>query len=106
MSDLDLGDYESDAAPAEATVDIVADMLTRARHEAILPKPKIKEMIEAVTFARAELEDREMRMVRCGFRRDFDKTAMRRAMTLAAVVNFLLLCEAKAAAVKRALGET
>lgn len=98
----DLGEFE-DAVDAAPTVADLADVFTQAKADATLPKPTIEEMILEVTAARGAIEDRQFRALVCGFQAAPDKGAMRAAAVLAAAVNFLLLIEAKQAAVKRVL---
>jgi hypothetical protein len=115
-ADLDLGDYEDDIAPPAGdpaatsgdaadvvAADPLAELFAKAQAAAMAPKPTIKEMINVVSIVASEIEDAQLRLM---ITRASDKPHppyMRRAATLIAARNFLLLIEANRAAVKKVL---
>ena len=69
----------------------------------MLPKATIADMIEAATLARYELEEAQERLLIVGTRTEPYMPYMRRAAILGATANFLMLIEAKKAAVAQVL---
>jgi hypothetical protein len=105
----DLGKFEDDTAAIEVTledglnVEELADAFSKARLEAMSPKPTIKEMIEAVAIQSYEIEGGQERLMLGGVRSEPYKPYMRRAAVLTAALNLLSLIEANKDAVKRVL---
>lgn len=111
MTDADdLGHFEDDTpatdqtvSVADAPVDTIATAFEAAQHAAMTPKPQLKEMIEAVSIAAADLEGGQRRLLLTGARAEPYAPYMRRAAALVATRNFLLLIQTKQDAVKRVL---
>lgn len=102
MSDapeIDLDDYVD--LPTAASL---SDLFLQAKIAAMVPKPTLRDMIEAASVARYDLEDAQQRLLATGARSETYQPYMRRAAILGAAANFLELVDKNQDAVRKALG--
>lgn len=97
--DTDLADFVDPPTAGDLT-----DVMTAAKLAAMLPKPTLREMIEAVTISRYDLEDAQGRLLAEGLRTEPYEPYIRRAAVLGAAANFLTMIDGKQDAVRKALG--